>query len=293
MRFRSQSAMEYLMTYGWAVLIIAVVLAALVSLGAFNSALWGPRASAGSCKLFRTTAITTLEGVCNNVIPQTAAQLTSGSSSISVSSPSPSLAPTSQVSAFAWIDPAAVYPAYPYSSVSFPCPGIVEYSNGAPSTGYALYLAGDCGGTAGIRGIVEGSGSEISGAISPNTWTFVGLTYNGVDVCVLVNTIPTCAAVSTTMTYASSHFYIGQSTFGDGGFPGSIADVQVYNTSLDANQVQALYMEGIGGVPVNLQYIVGWWPLNGDFNDYSGNGNAGTPTSMAFTSSWTSGYTNP
>jgi len=38
MRFRSQSAMEYLMTYGWAVLIIGVVLAALVSLGAFNSA---------------------------------------------------------------------------------------------------------------------------------------------------------------------------------------------------------------------------------------------------------------
>ena len=74
---------------------------------------------------------------------------------------------------------------------------------------------------------------------------------------------------------------------------GIIADVQIYNTSLDANQVQALYMEGIGGVPVNLQHIVGWWPLNGDFNDYSGNGNVGTPTSMAFTSSWTSGYTQP
>ncbi len=35
---RSQSAMEYLMTYGWAILIIAVVLGALYSLGIFNGA---------------------------------------------------------------------------------------------------------------------------------------------------------------------------------------------------------------------------------------------------------------
>ncbi len=39
---KAQSAMEYLMTYGWAILIIAVVLAALYSLGLFNSAAWGP-----------------------------------------------------------------------------------------------------------------------------------------------------------------------------------------------------------------------------------------------------------
>jgi len=33
---RAQSAMEYLMTYGWAILIIAVVLAVLFALGLFN-----------------------------------------------------------------------------------------------------------------------------------------------------------------------------------------------------------------------------------------------------------------
>ena len=32
-RLRAQSAMEYLMTYGWAILIISVVLASLWSLG--------------------------------------------------------------------------------------------------------------------------------------------------------------------------------------------------------------------------------------------------------------------
>lgn len=35
--FRAQSAMEYLMTYGWAILIIAIVLGALFSLGVFSS----------------------------------------------------------------------------------------------------------------------------------------------------------------------------------------------------------------------------------------------------------------
>ena len=35
-RQKAQSAMEYLMTYGWAILIIAVVLGALFSLGVFN-----------------------------------------------------------------------------------------------------------------------------------------------------------------------------------------------------------------------------------------------------------------
>ena len=36
-RRKAQSVMEYLMTYGWAILIIAVVLAALFSLGITNS----------------------------------------------------------------------------------------------------------------------------------------------------------------------------------------------------------------------------------------------------------------
>ena len=38
-------------------------------------------------------------------------------------------------------------------------------------------------------------------------------------------------------------------------FSGSIADVQVYNTSLDANQVLALYLKGIGAAPVAPQTV--------------------------------------
>ncbi|MCL5430439.1 MAG: hypothetical protein M1504_03095 [Candidatus Marsarchaeota archaeon] len=44
-KYRSQSAMEYLMTYGWAILIIAVVLGVLFQLGVFN----GSNFSSGVC----------------------------------------------------------------------------------------------------------------------------------------------------------------------------------------------------------------------------------------------------
>ena len=51
--FNAQSAMEYLATYGWAILIIALVLAALFELGVFNSTTFAPRAAAGSCFVSR------------------------------------------------------------------------------------------------------------------------------------------------------------------------------------------------------------------------------------------------
>ena len=46
MKRKAQAAMEYLMTYGWAILIIIVVAAALYAFGIFNPATWtGTRAT--------------------------------------------------------------------------------------------------------------------------------------------------------------------------------------------------------------------------------------------------------
>ncbi|MGC9011056.1 MAG: hypothetical protein ACP5JN_02855, partial [Candidatus Micrarchaeia archaeon] len=64
---KAQSAMEYLMTYGWAILIISVVLAALFQLGVFNANNFAPKAPPGSCQVFRpygpgTTQFINLEG---------------------------------------------------------------------------------------------------------------------------------------------------------------------------------------------------------------------------------------
>jgi len=44
---KAQSAMEYLMTYGWAILIVIIVAAALFALGVFNPSTYTGRAATG------------------------------------------------------------------------------------------------------------------------------------------------------------------------------------------------------------------------------------------------------
>ena len=76
-------------------------------------------------------------------------------------------------------------------------------------------------------------------------------------------------------------------------FNGSVADIQIYNASLSQPEVTALYRAGIGGDPIDLQNLVGWWPLNGNANDYSGNQNSGTNSNVIYTTGWTSSYSAP
>ena len=63
------------MTYGWAILIIAIVLAALFQLGVFSSSTFAPKAPPGSCQVSRpngpgSTQFISTEGVCNGELPQ-------------------------------------------------------------------------------------------------------------------------------------------------------------------------------------------------------------------------------
>jgi len=120
--------------------------------------------------------------------------------------------------------------------------------------------------------------------LKTNTWYFVAFEYNGtyqigylgvsggqlvkVDEAVTINT-------------GTSPFYIGYWTVRQY-FNGNIANVQIYNTALSASQIQALYQEGISGLPISNAGLVGWWPLNGNANDYSGNGNNGVATSVSY-----------
>ena len=48
---KGQSAMEYLMTYGWAILIVIIVAAALYALGVFNPATFAGRTTTGFTQL--------------------------------------------------------------------------------------------------------------------------------------------------------------------------------------------------------------------------------------------------
>jgi len=64
-KFKAQSAMEYLMTYGWAILIIAVVLGALFSLGVFSGS-----------SLLGTSCIASSGFLCQNPLLSTSGTLT-------------------------------------------------------------------------------------------------------------------------------------------------------------------------------------------------------------------------
>ena len=111
---KSQSAMEYLMTYGWAILIIAVVVGALFQLGVFNSNNFAPKAQAGGCQVIRpegagsTQDISTM-GVCTGEIPEFVAKFSgigSGSTNSVVAVPSAGVDfnGLSEISITAWVD---------------------------------------------------------------------------------------------------------------------------------------------------------------------------------------------
>jgi hypothetical protein len=100
--FKLQSAMEYLMTYGWAILIIAVVLGVLYQMGVFNSSSSTVRSPPGACKVFRTSAATNLVGQCSGILPKYVAQFDGQSSYVDVGAQA-KVASTSNTAFFVWI----------------------------------------------------------------------------------------------------------------------------------------------------------------------------------------------
>ena len=107
-RLRSQSAMEYLMTYGWAILIIAVVLGALYYLGVFNTANLAPKAQPGSCKVVRpngpgTTTFINLAGVCTSQLPMFVGSFDGASSYVDAGNSASLQVTTNTITLSAWI----------------------------------------------------------------------------------------------------------------------------------------------------------------------------------------------
>lgn len=289
-RHKLQSAMEYLMTYGWAILIIAVVLGAIYSLGLFNGANLGPKSQPGSCEVLRpngpgTIQYISLAGSCINQLPLYTPQFDGQTASITAQD-SAFLDPTNSVTMVAWVN--THYMAAGYR-------GVVSKTTdwGGLTTGYGIRTAGT------YQQFQPWVGNGVTTVapqitITANVWHQIAFTYiSGTGGIVYldgaqVNTMPSIGLIAST----TAPVYIGNS-INSAHFNGSASNIQIYNTSLDANSIKALYIEGIGGAPINLQSLVGWWPLNGNTNDYSGNIDNGAPTNVIYTSQWQSGYNTP
>jgi hypothetical protein len=128
--------------------------------------------------------------------------------------------------------------------------------------------------------------SSPSVIIPSNELTNVAVTYavggSSTTLDVYVNGVLAGSGTSATVPILSNHVSIGWSGSGVHYFNGSIADVQTYNTTLDAAQISALYAEGIDSAPVQTSNLTAWWPLDGNSNDYSSYANEGINTNVAF-----------
>jgi hypothetical protein len=275
--------MEYLMTYGWAILIIAIVLVAFFSLNLFNPYTFSPKASPGSCQILRPNGpdsnlfVSAVGPTCTtNEIPQYVAQFQGvGGENLTVPA---TLTPSSGFTVVLWFkrtwstNDGHVHGLF---SVGGGC-GFPGASQGSCDTNtveifkYAdnnwYFRAENSTGSCGI--IIPDS------AISGNIWhqiTFEDTVGSGLSLWIDDGTPYTCSQSSPAIAWQTQNLYIGEG-YAETTLIGSMANVQIYNTSLSPSGVNTLYAEGIGGTPVDIQNLVGWWPLNGNGNDYSGNG---------------------
>ncbi len=294
---KSQSAMEYLMTYGWAILIIAVVLGILFQLGIFSGGNFQPHAQAGSCQVQKSIAGISLEGECNGMLPEFVGQFNGASSVITTSMPS--TATPSQGTIVIWFN-------RQWTTNDGQYHGLVGMGGyyGAAGVGNTndnsiqLFKWTD---NKWYFGLWSPSGgcwinSVADSSISGNTWHQLtvewGGSINGAEMWFDDGTPSSCPPTAALTAFAVQTIYIGESDT-NSYMNGYLANLQIYNTTLSASEVQALYQEGIGGAPIRPQNLVGWWPLNGNANDYSGNNNNGNAISVGYSSSWESGYTAP
>jgi hypothetical protein len=122
------------------------------------------------------------------------------------------------------------------------------------------------------------SSLPMNNAIAPNTWHNIVAVFNSSGTSyIYLDGLQIAQGSFSLCTSGNTGFEIGAGSAGS--FNGSIANIQAYNISLSHAQAAHLYYEGLDGIAVSARNLTGWWPLNGNANDYSGKKNNGSITS--------------
>ncbi len=311
---KSQAAMEYLITHAWSLLIIGLVFAMIVGIGIFSD-YFVPRSLPGSCSVLRplgpgTTTAIALEGICDAAIPEFVGLFPGSTNYFDINSNIP--VNGNSFTIMGWININS-------SSTGFKRANILSIKGEALcGLGMAVWLQNSGTGPSGtgvsntvvmwvdeqnMHATLPYETRVFSTPILLNKWYYVAGVYNGIALAVYINGQVSNTALATSGSDPTNSIYtctgvssIGSSSvYNQNYWPGYLSNLQLYNTSLTANSIRQLYIEGIGGAPINLQNLVGWWPLNGDAMDYSGNGYSGGPWSIHFNQQWLSAtsYQNP
>ena len=364
MSVKSQSALEYMMTYGWAILVIVIVAGVLYSLGIFSpssslsttiTGFSGLAVTQAGCvnsvnnqilELYVTNAvgypvnITKINTTGNNGVDASqnvSSILGDGASAVfyvnGACNKSSSYAGSATIT---YTEPGQVFPG-PYlstgkianlpssidsnkvayfngvnsqitTSMSFISKSFtfVYWVNGASTTrmesggGYSMF--GSSGqnyislwlNNGGGTGASCDSGDEEIGVnntigshglgIDSGTWDMVTISLSNGLVQFFVNSTSPCVNSLPPAVYSLGDLSFATSEAGIPPFNGSLANVEIYSSVLSNSQISSLYSEGLGGAPIPNAGLVGWWPLNGNANDYSGNNNNGVATNVQWVS---------
>ncbi len=289
MPMKMQSAMEYLTTYGWAILVIALVVGVLYSLGVFNSIVQSPKLQPGGCFVDRpngpgTNQFMSLEGTCTDELPEYVMVFYGSNSFVDISNYGV-IDSASSLTVSAWVETSS-------SSSS----QMIFSSDSGSSNGIELYVS-----ASGNAVALDDAGSVTgSGTINNGKWYDVAAAYGPNSISVYVDgSLVGNVAESEGPAQAFLDNQIGASCTGAYGtscsnyFHGEISNVQLYNTTLPSSTELLLYQEGLGGVPNDFLNLVGWWMLNGNGDDYSGDSFNGNSIGVSYTGEWTSTYTAP
>ncbi len=277
--------MEYLTSYSWAILIVSLVFIALYALNVFGQG--SPRAAPGTCQVYRpngplTTYFIALTGLCSGEQPQFTASFSGSNNYVNAGNfISKNIGNTRAFTLSAWIKMTVASGEY----------GIIDIPG---YNGWTIYIDGtDAGKPSVVASGASGSRIKATSSVFDTSWHMVTGTYDGVNAKIYVDGALQNSGASTFGTENSLTTYFGSNLGSGDFFNGLMANLQVYNASLSANEIYTTYKEGIGGAPLVLQNLIGWWPLNGNANDYSGDNFSGAISGATFTSSWTNGYRAP
>ncbi len=291
--------MEYMMTYGWSILIVSIVIGILFQFGLFNGSTFALRAQPGACQVARpngpSTGFASLEGQCTNELPKWVSNFTNpgGPTSLgqyAVINGITTAKTQSAMTLSVWLKGPVLNQGY--ESV---------FVGTADSSNYGWYLYAWNLAVMKFEANVMGTyysiqPSQQSGYAPGNIWMNYIITWNSSIARGIIGYAngtleqtggPVVAVPGNVISGDASALVIAGFQNEGYGPNGQIANIQLYNTSLSQSEVNAIYQAGVGGDPIRLQNLIGWWPLNSNAKDYSGNGNNGVPVNVPYTSSYT------
>ncbi len=148
---------------------------------------------------------------------------------------------------------------------------------------YYLYITPSSIGFSNGEGNIIGAQIEANDYFMRNNWVNIAAVfYNGVpspsnDLLYIDGTRAQLISIAPTTSpaVATNTIYIGDNSIGApyNGLIGQMANLQLYNSTLNPYQIGQLYMDGINGKPVNSNTLIGYWPFDGNLMDISAHSN--------------------